>query len=109
MGFLVIIGVILEYILLTNPGVGGTLISIGIICYSLATIFALITLPVELDASRRAIAMLREQNILEEDELDGAKKVLSAAAMTYVASLFMSILYLLRFLMILSRFRKDND
>lgn len=106
---LVIIGVILEYLLATNSTVGGTLISIGIICYSLATVFALITLPVELDASRRAITMLRKYHVLDSDEIEGAKKVLNAAAMTYVASLFMSILYLLRFLIILSRFRKSND
>ena len=69
--------------------------------YSLTTIFALVTLPVEIDASRRAIKMLSESEVLASDELQGAKKVLSAAAMTYVASLLMSLLYLLRFIAII--------
>ena len=69
--------------------------------YSLTTIFALVTLPVEIDASRRAIKMLSESGVLASNELRGAKKVLSAAAMTYVASLLMSFLYLLRFIAII--------
>ena len=73
--------------------------------YSLTTIFALVTLPVEIDASRRAIKMLSESGVLASDELRGAKKVLSAAAMTYVASLLMSLLYLLRFIAIIGMTR----
>ena len=59
----------------------------------------------EIDASRRAIKMLGNGGYLESDELRGARKVLTAAAMTYVASLVVSFLYLLRFLIILSSVR----
>lgn len=104
---LVIIGVILEYALATTT-IGGTVISIGIICYSLATVFCLITLPVELNASRRAKQMLYETGVLDEDEVKQAGKVLNAAALTYVASLAVSLLYLLRFLLIVSQFRRRD-
>ncbi|MBP5242717.1 MAG: zinc metallopeptidase [Clostridia bacterium] len=78
----------------------------AIVAYSLATVFSLVTLPGELDASRRAMKMLRTSGALDSEELAGAKKVLTAAAMTYVASLFTSLLYLLRFILILSRFTR---
>ena len=67
--------------------------------------FALITLPVEIGASAKAMTMLDEQNILEKDERRGARKVLTAAALTYVASLLVSLLYLLRFLIIIAGVR----
>lgn len=82
------------------------LINVGILLFSLAVLFALITLPVEFNASRRAIAALSEGGYLAEDELSGAKKVLSAAAMTYVASAAMAILQLVR-LLVLSGRRRD--
>ena len=63
----------------------------------LSTLFTLVTLPVELDASRRAKKMLLEEGILAEDEKKGAGKVLSAAALTYVAALLTSLIYFLRF------------
>lgn len=59
----------------------------GIIMFSASALFALVTLPVEFDASSRAMTMLRTQNLLTPDELRGAKRVLSAAALTYVAAL----------------------
>ena len=68
--------------------------------YSLATLFQLITLPVEFDASNRAMTTLSASGFYSEDELSGAKKVLRAAALTYVASLISSILSLLRFVLI---------
>lgn len=71
-------------------------ISIGILLFSLGLLFSLITLPVEFNASRRAISVLREEGILYDDELKGAKKVLFAAAMTYVASAIGMALQLLR-------------
>ena len=72
----------------------------GIACFSLATLFQLITLPVEFNASRRALSGIREMGILYDDELDGAKQVLTAAAMTYVAALASSLLSLLRLIVI---------
>lgn len=102
---LVIIGVIIEY-LATDPTIGETVISIGILAYSLATIFALITIPVELNASRRALNMLTDTGYFSDKELKGARKVLSAAALTYVAAAFIAFLYLLRFILIVSQFRK---
>lgn len=81
------------------------LMDIGIYLFAAAVIFHLITLPVEINASRRAIATLDSNYILEGDELKGAKSVLSAAAMTYVASAAMAVLQLLR--LILVRNRRD--
>lgn len=99
-----ILGVIIEWIS-GSEGIGSYIVTLGIFLYSLTTIFALVTLPVEIDASRRAIKMLGNGGYLESDELRGARKVLTAAAMTYVASLVVSFLYLLRFLIILSSVR----
>lgn len=80
----------------------GTLMWIGILLYSAAVLFTLVTLPVEINASRRALALLADRNILVADETSGAKKVLTAAALTYVAAAMMAILQLLR-LIALSR------
>lgn len=80
----------------------GFLIKVGIFLYSFAVFFTLITLPVELDASRRAIEQLRSGGILQEGEISSAKKVLSAAAWTYVASALAALVWLLR-LILLSR------
>ena len=68
--------------------------------FSFTTLFQLITLPVEFNASARAVATLEDSGLLEEEELGGVRKVLSAAALTYVASLLMSMLQLLRYVMI---------
>ena len=78
----------------------------GVVLFSFVLVFQLITLPVEFDASHRALRILEERNILSEDEMQGARKVLSAAAMTYVAAVFSSVLQLLR-LLILTRNRDD--
>ncbi len=72
------------------------LVGLGVLAFSLATLFQLVTLPVELDASRRALAALRDGGLLAEDELPMARKTLRAAAMTYVAALATSIIQLLR-------------
>lgn len=79
------------------------LVYAGIICFALSLVFSLVTLPVEFDASKRAIAMLRSGGYLSEDELGGAQKVLNAAAMTYVAAAVSSLLQLLRLLLIARR------
>ncbi len=77
-----------------------TLFLAGILLFSLTTVFQLVTLPVEFNASHRAIETIESQYLLEDDEVYGAKKVLRAAAMTYVAALLMSALQLLRFVLI---------
>lgn len=106
---LAVIGVIIEFIIGgTETNAGTVIIAIACCLYSLSTIFALVTLPVEFNASHRALRMLKEQNILDRGELIGAKRVLSAAAMTYVASLVISFLYLLRFLVILGSVRGNR-
>ena len=84
------------------------LVNIGILCFSLAVLFQLITLPVEFNASRRALVLLRENGILYEDEAAQTRKVLSAAALTYVAGALSAILQLLR-LIILFGGRRDRD
>ena len=73
---------------------------IGIVLFSLTTVFQLITLPVEFNASARAIETIESEYLLEGDEVSGAKKVLRAAALTYVAALLMSALQLLRYVLI---------
>ena len=78
------------------------LVDIGILLFSAAVLFYLVTLPVEFNASRRAIAILGQSGILGTEELQGAKKVLTAAALTYVASTLMAFASLLR-LILLSR------
>jgi Zn-dependent membrane protease YugP len=80
------------------------LINIGIILFSGAVLFYVVTLPVEFNASNRAIKILRSNNVLSEQELKGVKKVLSAAALTYVASALTAIMNLLR-LVLLARKR----
>ncbi|MBQ8851626.1 MAG: zinc metallopeptidase [Oscillibacter sp.] len=72
----------------------------GVILFSLTTIFQLVTLPVEFNASARALETIEGEYLLDEDEYYGARKVLRAAALTYVAALLMSILQLLRFVLI---------
>lgn len=73
---------------------------VGVLLFVFVVLFQLITLPVEFNASRRALHILRERDILGKEELHGAAAVLRAAALTYVASLFASILQLLRLLML---------
>ena len=79
------------------------LTTIGIILFSAVVVFQLITLPVEFNASSRALSILKSRNILYEDEAKGAKKVLKAAAMTYVAAVLHSISQLIRLLVISNR------
>ena len=79
---------------------------IGIALFSLTTLFQLVTLPVEFDASARALGTIDGTQLLDEDERKGARKVLTAAALTYVAALLMSLLQLLRYLLIFAG--RDN-
>lgn len=91
-----------------NNSMSMTIINIGIILFSFAVLFQLITLPVEFDASRRAMMMLREQGILGEQELSKTGKVLRAAALTYVASAAAAILQLLRVILLFGGRRNDD-
>ncbi|MBE7037308.1 MAG: zinc metallopeptidase [Ruminococcaceae bacterium] len=87
---LIILGFIIDFINLSY---------IGILLFSAVVFFQLITLPVEFNASRRALKILDEYDILSKDELKPARKVLSAAALTYVASALVAIMQLLRFVL----------
>ena len=83
-------------------GIGYWLMQIGIYAFSFAVLFQLVTLPVEVNASRRALTALRASGSFTDEELSGAKKVLTAAAMTYLATLAGSLLQLLRLILIAS-------
>lgn len=91
----------------TGGTIGGYLVQIGIGFFSLAVVFQLITLPVEFNASKRALVALDSQGILTREELKGTKKVLGAAALTYVAGAAAAILQLLRLLYIFGGRRRD--
>lgn len=85
-----------------------TLVYLGIACFGLSLIFQLITLPVEFNASRRAIQAIESNDLLTDEEQTGAKKTLTAAAMTYVAATAVSLAQLLRLLMLFGgRRRRD--
>ncbi|MDO5132563.1 MAG: zinc metallopeptidase [Eubacteriales bacterium] len=96
--WIVMLGVIL--------GLNSTLAMVGVYLFSFGVLFQLVTLPVEFDASRRALVMLQDYGILGQTEVQGSRRVLSAAAMTYVASAAASILQLLRLLMIVNGGRR---
>jgi len=83
-----------------------TIMDVGILLFSLVVLFQLITLPVEFNASRRALAVLGDYQILSYDEVPKAKKVLDAAALTYVAAAFSAIMSLVRLLVLRNR-RRD--
>lgn len=84
-----------------------TIAYIGVACFGLSTVFQLVTLPTEFNASRRALNTIQETNLLQGEEFRQAKQVLSAAAMTYVAALAVSLTQLLRFLIIVGGNRRD--
>ncbi|MDB2044616.1 zinc metallopeptidase [Clostridium perfringens] len=92
------IGILLSY---------STLVTIGIILFSVVVLFQLVTLPVEFNASSRALKLLEARGILYDKEVDGARKVLSAAALTYVAATLMAVLQLVRLIAISNR--NSND
>lgn len=83
-------------------------VTLGIIFFSFSVLFQLITLPVEINASNRAIQTLEQTGTLEGEELEGAKKVLKAAAMTYLAATFAAIMSLLRLILIFGGRRGQN-
>ncbi len=84
------------------------LIQAGILCFSLSLVFQLVTLPVEFNASRRALQSIEQSELLTKEELSGARKTLGAAAMTYVAAVAVSLAQLLRLVILFGR-HNDND
>ena len=89
------IALLLGLVLYSQP-----LFAVGIVLFGVTTVFQLVTLPVEFDASARALRTIDSAYLLEGDERKGARKVLTAAALTYVASLLMSLVQLLRYVLI---------
>lgn len=108
---LVLIGLLLDWSSTTaDANTGFHIAMIGVLLYGASFLFALITLPVELNASNRAKKMLLAEGILTQDEMAGASEVLSAAAMTYLASLMTSLVYFLRFMVrVLTLFGRRNN
>lgn len=100
---LILIGVLLSAFESVSYG----FVYLGIACFGLSLVFQLVTLPVEFNASRRAIRAIEDGEILTEDEQRGAKKTLTAAAMTYVAATAVALAQLLRLLVIFGRRRDD--
>lgn len=90
-----------------NSSTGTFLIQLGILFFSLAVLFQLVTLPVEFNASNRAVHILGTTNMLQDEELRYTRKVLGAAALTYVASAAAAILQLLRLILLFGG--RDND
>lgn len=84
-----------------------TFVYLGIACFGLSLVFQLVTLPVEFNASRRALAAIESGEFLTEEEQRGARKTLHAAAMTYVAATAVSLAQLLRLILIFGRRRRD--
>ncbi len=93
----IMIGIIL---VCAGQAMGGSFFNIGVIMFAVVVLFHTVTLPVEFDASKRALQQLVARDIVDEAEVKGARKVLSAAAMTYVAALSVSLLTLIRLLLI---------
>ena len=86
---------------------GSVLVEVGILLFSLSVVFQFITLPVEFNASKRAMESIRENHIAQEEELGYARKTLTAAALTYVAALATGLLSLLRLIAIAGGRRRD--
>ncbi|MBQ2892744.1 MAG: zinc metallopeptidase [Oscillospiraceae bacterium] len=101
---LILLGLVLTFL----ESVSFTLVYIGIACFGLSVVFQLITLPVEFNASRRAMQAIEDAGILTDEEQTGARKTLTAAAMTYVAATAVALAQLLRLLIIFGG-RRSND
>ena len=98
---------ILIGLLFSSSTMSTTFIYLGIACFSLSLIFQLVTLPVEFNASRRAMNAIEDGNLLTAEERKGARKTLTAAAMTYVAAVVVSLAQLLRLLLLFGGRRRD--
>ena len=100
---LIFLGILFSF----SSVMGNSMINLGILLFGLSVVFTIITLPVEFNASRRAVACLGDIGILYDDEIGGVKKVLSAAAMTYVASTAVALANFLRLIIIFGGRRRD--
>jgi Zn-dependent membrane protease YugP len=100
---LILVGILLSYL----GNFSYTLVYLGIACFGLSLVFQLVTLPVEFNASRRAIRAIDDGDILTQQELIGAKRTLRAAAMTYVAATAVALAQLLRLIILFGRRRKN--
>lgn len=100
---LILLGILLNYL----GDFSYAFVYVGIACFGLSLVFQLVTLPVEFNASRRALQAIDEAGLLTQEERKGAKKTLSAAAMTYVAAVAVALAQLLRLILIFAR--RDND
>lgn len=100
---LIIIGIVLSGL----SGIFYSLAYVGLFLFALCVFFQLVTLPVEFNASHRALVAIEQGGILSDEELKGSRKVLRAAAMTYVAALAVAVAQLLRFVLLVSGGRRD--
>lgn len=100
---LILLGLILSFM----GNFSYALVYLGIACFGLSLVFQLVTLPVEFNASRRAVRAISDAGILTQQELTGAKKTLKAAAMTYVAATAVALAQLLRLIVLFGRRRRD--
>ena len=100
---LILLGLVLSFM----GNLSYALVYLGIACFGLSLLFQLVTLPVEFNASRRAVQAIREAGILTAQELKGAQKTLKAAAMTYVAATAVALAQLLRLIILFGRRRRD--
>lgn len=101
---LILLGIVLSFL----GNFSYTLVYLGIACFGLSLVFQLVTLPVEFNASRRAIRAIDDAGILTQNELVGAKKTLKAAAMTYVAATAVSLAQLLRLIVLFGGRRRGD-
>lgn len=100
-------GLILEAIMRSMGGIGFYIAVVGLFLFASTAVFALVTLPVEIDASRRAKKLLVAQGILRQEEMDGVNRVLDAAAWTYVAAAVQAILSVAYYTFLLFGRRRD--
>ena len=102
---LILIGLLLSYL----GNFSYTLVYIGIGCFALTLLFELITLPVEFNASNRAIRAIEDYGMLNSEELKGAKKTLQAAALTYIAAAAVTLAQLIRLILLFGNRRRNSD
>ena len=103
---LILVGLLISAYCESGAQLGYTLALAGVLAYGLAALFQFVTLPVEFNASSRALAALSESGVMSSDELNGSKKVLKAAARTYVAAFAVSLLQFLRLLLMVTGGRR---
>jgi len=102
---LILIGVLLSYL----GNFSYTLVYIGIACFAFTLVFELVTLPVEFNASRRAISAIEEYGLLSAEEIKGAKKTLTAAALTYIAAAAVTLAQLIRLILLFGNRGRHRD